>query len=116
MRNTAVKLTAIAIFTFSAIFTLGFKSTLPAGAAPATFEDPAAAFKAKCAMCHTPTASKYYDPAVAEEEQIKAILEGTTAKDPNAVIKKMPGFAAKGVTADDAKALAAYMKSLKTAN
>jgi len=116
MRTTALKLTAIAIFTFAAIFTLGFKSTNPAGAAPAPFDEPAVTFKAKCAMCHTPTASKYYDPAVAEEEQIKAILDGTTAKDPNAVIKKMPGFAAKGVTADDAKALSAYMKSLKTAN
>lgn len=116
MRTTALKLTAIAIFTVAAIFMVGFKSTLPAGAAPAAFDDPAATYKAKCAMCHTPTAAKYYDPSVADEDQVRAILNGTTAKDPNAVIKKMPGFADKGITEDQAKALSAYMKSLKTAN
>jgi len=116
MRTTALKLTAIAMFAAAAIFMVGFKTTLPAGAAPAKFDDPAATYKAKCAMCHTPTASKYYDGSVPEADQVKAILTGTTAKDPNAVIKKMPGFAEKGITEDQAKALAAYMKSLKTAN
>ena len=116
MKKTLVKLTAIALFGIAAIFVMAFKSTPVTGAASAAIDDPATTYKAKCAMCHTPTASKYYDPAVSEEDQIKAILTGATNKDQTAPIKKMPGFAEKGITADDAKALAAFMKSLKTAN
>jgi mono/diheme cytochrome c family protein len=116
MSSTALKLTAIMFFSIAAIFVSGFKSTPVTGATPATIEDPATVFKAKCAMCHTPTASKYYDPTIAEADQINAILKGTVNKDQTAPIKKMPGFEDKGITADDAKALAAYMKSLKTAN
>jgi mono/diheme cytochrome c family protein len=115
MRKTVIKLIAIALFGMTAIFVMAFKSTAVTDAASA-IDDPATTFKAKCAMCHTPTASKYYDPAIAEEDQIKAILTGTLNKDQTAPIKKMPGFAEKGVTPDDAKALAGYMKSLKTAN
>jgi len=45
-----------------------------------------------------------------QEQQVEAILKGKqAAKPPN-----MPAFEAKGVTADDAKALADYMKGLAT--
>lgn len=115
MRKTVIKLATIALFAMAAIFVMAFKSNPVSGAASVT-EDPAGTFKAKCAMCHTATASKYYDPTIPEEDQIKAILTGATNKDQTAPIKKMPGFGEKGITADDAKALAAYMKSLKTAN
>ena len=113
MKKTALKLATIAMFTVAAIFTIGFRSTPVTGATAAAIDDPAAVFKAKCAMCHTPSASKYYDPATAEADQINAILKGTVNKDQSAPIKKMPGFEEKGITADDAKTLAAYMKSLK---
>jgi mono/diheme cytochrome c family protein len=116
MTKAVLKLTTIALFGILVIFFFGFRTTPVTGAASAAVEDPATTFKAKCAMCHTPTASKYYDATVPEADQINAILKGAVNKDQTAPIKKMPGFEEKGITADDAKALSAYMKSLKTAN
>jgi mono/diheme cytochrome c family protein len=74
--------------------------------------DDAATYKAKCAMCHTATASKFFDPAKPEAEQVQVILKGKKGEKP----PYMPGFAEKGMTEDEAKALAAYMKTLKPAN
>ncbi len=66
-------------------------------------------YKTKCAMCHSPKAEKSYNPAMPIEEQVAAILKGKkAAKPPN-----MPGFEGK-ITAAQAKALAEYMKWLRT--
>jgi mono/diheme cytochrome c family protein len=73
-------------------------------------DDAAATFKAKCAMCHSPKAEKFYDPAKPEEEQIQAVLKGKKGEKP----PYMPGFEAKGMTAEEAKVLVEYMKSLRT--
>lgn len=78
----------------------------------ASADDPAADYKAKCAACHTPTASKFYDPAKSDEEHTQIILKGKKGEKP----PFMPAFEAKGVTEEQAKALAAYMKTLKPAN
>jgi len=74
--------------------------------------DTADDFKAKCAACHTPTASKFFDPSKPEDEHVQIILKGKKGEKP----PYMPGFEAKGMTVDQAKALAAYMKTLKPAN
>jgi mono/diheme cytochrome c family protein len=71
--------------------------------------DAAAVYKAKCAMCHTATASKFFDPAKTDDQMIEAILKGLKTEKPPA----MPAFEAKGITADQAKALATYMRTLK---
>jgi mono/diheme cytochrome c family protein len=109
MTKTALKLAAIALFALAAIFMFGFKSTPATGASPAPYDDPAATYKAKCAMCHTPAATKFYDPAKPDAEQVDAIMNGKKAEKP----PNMPGFGAKGMTEDEAKALAAYMKTLR---
>jgi cytochrome c553 len=70
--------------------------------------DAAATFKAKCAMCHGQTAEKKFDAAKADD-----VLENTILKGKDDVTPKMPSYEAKGVTAEQAKALAAFMKSLK---
>ena len=70
--------------------------------------DAAATFKAKCAMCHGQKAEKKFDAAKADD-----VLEATILKGNDTVTPKMPGYEAKGVTAEQAKALAAHMKSLK---
>lgn len=67
-------------------------------------------YKTKCMACHGPAAAKFYDPAMAEEEQIKVILEGKKGEKP----PFMPGFEAKGMTPEEAKSLAEYMKQLRT--
>lgn len=78
-----------------------------AGAAADDF-DAAATFKAKCAMCHGQKAEKKFDAAKADDALVETVLKG---KDD--VTPKMPGYEAKGVTADQAKALVAHMKMLK---
>jgi hypothetical protein len=74
-------------------------------------DDPVVEYKAKCAACHTPNASKFFDPAKTEEVHVETILKGRKGEKP----PYMPGFEAKGMTADGAKALTAYMKGLRAA-
>ena len=81
------------------------------GATPVS-DDAATIFKAKCAMCHGQKAEKFYDAAVPDADQVAAILKGKKGDKP----PYMPAFETKGLTEDDAKALAAFMKGLKTAN
>jgi mono/diheme cytochrome c family protein len=81
----------------------------PVKAVSSVVDDPATVYKAKCAMCHTPKAEKFYDPSRPDEEQVQAILKGKKGEKP----PYMPAFEAKGITEDEAKALAAYMKTLK---
>jgi mono/diheme cytochrome c family protein len=81
------------------------------GAAIVTPDEAAATYKAKCSMCHTPTASKFFDAAKADDEMVQSILKGKKAEKP----PNMPAFEEKGITADQAKELAAFMKQLKTA-
>jgi cytochrome c5 len=74
-----------------------------------TQEDNAAIYKSKCQMCHGATAEKKLDKTKADEELIQAVLKGKKAEKP----PNMPGYEEKGMTADQAKALVEYMKSLK---
>jgi mono/diheme cytochrome c family protein len=73
--------------------------------------DPAAFFKAKCVACHGQKAEKRFDPALPEADLVNAILAGKKAEKP----PNMPSYEAKGVNADQAKALVNYMKQLKDA-
>ena len=70
--------------------------------------DAAATYKAKCAMCHGQSAEKKFDATKADD-----VLEAIILKGNDTVTPKMPSYEAKGVTPEQAKALAAYMKSLK---
>ena len=75
----------------------------------ATDDDPAALYKTKCAMCHGATAEKKMDKTKADDELIQVVLKGKKLEKP----PNMPAFEEKGITADQAKALVGYMKSLK---
>jgi mono/diheme cytochrome c family protein len=81
-------------------------------ALPAFAADGAAIYKAKCAACHGPEGQGKIGPALKGSsltaEQVTDLLtKGDEAK--KAPHKK----ALSGVTADDAKAVADYVKSLK---
>jgi mono/diheme cytochrome c family protein len=89
------------------IFTLAVSIAVPAFAA-----DGAATYKAKCAACHGPEGQGKVGPAVKgsslSADQITDLLvKGEDAK--KAPHKK----AIAGVSADDAKAIADYIKTLK---
>jgi len=107
MTITRVKLIVAAVLSVALLAILGFKTepVVTSAAAP----DAAATYKAQCSMCHSPTAAKSYDPAKPDEEHIQTILKGRKGEKP----PYMPGYEAKGMTADEAKALAEYMRALR---
>ena len=102
------KLVAIILFSIFVVV-ISISRNVPVGATASLADDPAAIFKAKCAACHSPKAEKFYDQSRPDEEQVQAILKGKKGEKP----PYMPAFETKGITEDDAKALAAYMKSLR---
>src|ERR1044071_1482677 len=71
--------------------------------------DAAKTYKGKCVACHGPKAEKKFDATKSDDEHVQIILKGKKAEKP----PNMPGYEAKGVTADQAKALLDYMKSIR---
>jgi len=107
MKVRRTKIIFIAILTVPLVLTTLFSA--PPTGATAIADDPAGIYKAKCAMCHTPTAAKLFDPAKPEADLVKAILKGQKGEKP----PYMPEYETKGVTEETAKALVAHMKSLR---
>ena len=109
MTQNRLKIIAIGAFALPLLALLVLTNE-PVKAVSVAVDDSAGTYKARCAMCHTPKAEKFYDPSNPEEEQIQIVLKGKKGEKP----PYMPGFEAKGMTAEEAKALVTYMKSLKT--
>jgi mono/diheme cytochrome c family protein len=107
MTINRLKILVIIVFAFPLLAVSMFNFVpVTAGAAA---DDSAATFKAKCAMCHTAKAEKFFDPAKTDDELVEAVLKGKKGEKP----PFMPGFEAKGMTAEEAKGLVTYMKSLR---
>lgn len=70
--------------------------------------DVAADYKAKCAMCHGQKSEKAFDPAKSIDSHVQVILKGKSDSKP-----PMPAYEAKGMTADEARALAEHMLALR---
>jgi len=103
-----MKFIASAILIFPLLLVVGFKENPVVTSVAAA--DTATTYKAQCAMCHTPTAAKFYDPAKTDEAHVEVILKGKKGEKP----PYMPSFEAKGMKPEEAKALAEYMRGLKT--
>lgn len=71
--------------------------------------DTAGYYTAKCVMCHGKKAEKKFDTSLTDDQLVEVVLKGKKVEKP----PNMPGYAEKGVTADQAKALVAHMKELK---
>jgi mono/diheme cytochrome c family protein len=71
--------------------------------------DAAGTYKAKCFACHGAKAEKKWDSTRPDDQMVDSIMKGKKAEKP----PNMPGFEEKGITTDQAKALLAYMKSIK---
>ena len=107
MTQSGIRYLAIALFILPVIGIVAYSpQTMKTLAAD---DDAATVYKAKCAICHTPAATKFYDPAKPEAEQVEAILKGKKGEKP----PFMPSFEAKGITEIQAKALVAHMQSLR---
>ncbi len=81
---------------------------LPVPARTAT-DDGGALYKTKCIACHGATAEKKFDATKADADLIQTVLKGKKMEKP----PNMPEFESKGITADQATALVAFMKSLR---
>lgn len=71
--------------------------------------DAAGTFKTKCVACHGANAEKKFDATLADDVLLQAVLKGKKPEKP----PNMPAYGEKGITEDQAKALVAYMKSVK---
>lgn len=75
----------------------------------ATQDDVAALYRTKCVACHGATAEKKFDATKTDDVLVEIILKGKKGEKP----PNMPGYEEKGITADQAKALVAFMRSQK---
>jgi mono/diheme cytochrome c family protein len=71
--------------------------------------DAAGTYKTKCVACHGAKAEKKFDATLSDDVLVQAVLKGKKPEKP----PNMPAFEEKGITADQATALVAYMKSIK---
>jgi mono/diheme cytochrome c family protein len=76
------------------------------------FTDAASYYKdAKCVVCHGQKAEKKFNAELKDEELVEIVLKGKKPEKP----PNMPAYEAKGLTAENAKAMVDYMKQLKSA-
>jgi len=95
------------LFALFLVLALALSVALPAFAA-----DGAATYKAKCAACHGPEGQGKVGPAVKGTSLTDAQIADLLTKGNDA--KKVPHKkAVAGLTDDDAKAVAAFVKTLK---
>lgn len=73
----------------------------------ASDDDAAALYKAKCVACHGPAAEKKFDPTKPDAVLADIILKGVKSEKP----PNMPAYGDKGITAEQAAALVAFMKA-----
>ena len=71
--------------------------------------DAAATFKTKCVACHGAAAEKRFDASLPDADLTQFVLKGKKVEKP----PNMPAYESKGITADQAKALLDYMKTLR---
>jgi mono/diheme cytochrome c family protein len=71
--------------------------------------DAAGTYKTKCVACHGAKAEKKFDSTLPDADLSQIILKGKKPEKP----PNMPAFEERGITADQATALVAYMKSIK---
>ena len=106
MTNGLIKLgVACAGVMLAAIFVV---VSVRAGATADDF-DAAGTYKTKCVACHGAKAEKKFDATLADDVLLQAVLKGKKPEKP----PNMPAFEDRGITADQAKALVDYMKSIK---
>lgn len=105
----ALPVCAVAVFNANQVRAVSSTSYV-AAIANLTDDDVAAQYKKQCAMCHKPTAEKFFEPSKMDEALVEIVLKGKKAEKP----PNMPGFEEKGMTNDQAKLLVAYMRQIRT--
>jgi len=97
---------------FASLMALVFLVSGAAQTEAVKFADAASYYKdAKCVVCHGQKAEKKFAADLKEEDLVAIVLKGKKPEKP----PNMPAYEAKGITEDQAKAMIAYMKQLKSA-
>ncbi len=109
MMNVSITRLKKAVFVLAGVMIAATFLIVSVPARTTTDDDAAALYKTKCFACHGATAEKKFDAAKADDVLIQTVLKGKKMEKP----PNMPGFEEKGITADQAKALVAFMKSQK---
>jgi len=108
-----MKITYLKSFGTAIVIVLGLILFASAAAqTEAKFTDAASYYKdAKCVVCHGQKAEKKFNVELKDEELLEIVLKGKKPEKP----PNMPAYEAKGLTAEQAKAMVDYMKQLKSA-
>lgn len=109
VRIERLKKIAIALLALPLLGVVLLNSAAGQPQAAADPSDAAAFYAAKCKMCHGAKAEKNFKiEGKTDDELVQIVLKGKADVTP-----KMPAYETKGVNEEQAKALVAYMKSLK---
>ena len=104
LRRLGAALLAVTVLSFV------FLVSIVAQTEPVKYTDAASYYKdAKCVVCHGQKAEKKFNADLKDEEMVEVVLKGKKPEKP----PNMPGYEAKGLSAEQAKALVDYMRSLK---
>ena len=106
MKLNQMKKLGIAAFAVGTIMSVGLLSVPVRSASE---DDAGATYKTKCVACHGAKAEKKFDATLPDEVMVKVVLTGKKMEKP----PNMPAYGDKGISEDQAKALIAYMKSIK---
>lgn len=110
MRFTITRLMSLAVAAVGlALFTTLLLAPVQVRATADDPFDAAGTYKTKCAACHGPAADKRFDKTLADQQLVDAVMNGKKPEKP----PNMPAYAEKGITAEQAKSLVDYMKSIK---
>ena len=100
-----LKLLAITLIILPLLATVVLTPAAARSVTSAADFDAAATYKAKCAMCHGQKAEKKFDATKSDDELVNTVLKSDKPG--------MPAYEAKGISAEQAQALVAHMKSVK---
>jgi len=110
MRFTITRLMSLAVAAVGlALFTTLLLAPVHVRATADDQFDAAGTYKTKCAACHGPAADKRFDKTLADQQLVDIVMNGKKPEKP----PNMPAYGEKGVTAEQAKSLVDYMKSIK---
>ena len=110
MRFTITRLMSFAVAAVgTSLFAVLLLAPVPARATVDDQFDAAGTYKTKCVACHGAAADKRFDKALPDDQLVDIVMKGKKPEKP----PNMPGYSDKGVTAEQAKSLVDYMKSIK---
>jgi mono/diheme cytochrome c family protein len=110
MRFTITRLMSLAVVAVGlSLFAVLLLAPVPARATADDPFDAAGTYKTKCVACHGAAADKRFDKALPDDQLVDIVMKGKKPEKP----PNMPGYSEKGVTAEQAKSLVDYMKSIK---